>query len=353
MFLIVYYLIVSALAAKCTQDTNTANCATDKCDVTIGGKTYCSQCKANYVPIDGTCTAADQDAKCTANSAQGICSQCKAGYFLHKGGCYQFGGEVGKLICTDPSTPSSTNTAGVCATCNAATGYFKNPANLATSDSCISCGDTKGVIVNGATYKGVDKCATCTAPQAGGSGDKPATCTACVDGYFTNTDGTTCAECTSPCKTCKGANNKCTSCNEGNTPYFKEGDANDGTGACVAEGGCGNTHFPVAADKKCYPCSNTDKGGIADCQECSKADTTVTCTTCTSNKKPNKAGTQCFNCQVAHCSHCSANGVCEACDGKKVSPGGSSCVTNCPDNSTEKETSTCLCNEGYSPKDGN
>ena len=28
-------------------------------------------------------------------------------------------------------------------------------------------------------------------------------------------------------------------------------------------------------------------------------------------------------------------------------------MTTCPDNSTEKETGACLCNEGYSPKDGN
>ena len=42
-----------------------------------------------------------------------------------------------------------------------------------------------------------------------------------------------------------------------------------------------NTHFPVAAEKKCYPCNNTDKGGIADCQTCSKTEETGTCSACT------------------------------------------------------------------------
>ena len=70
-------------------------------------------------------------------------------------------------------------------------------------------------------------------------------------------------------------------CKPDTNPYFKDGGANDGTGTCVAEGGCDNTHFPVTTDKKCYPCSNTDKGGIADCQACSKTEEAVMCSACT------------------------------------------------------------------------
>ena len=62
MFLIVYYLIASALAAACQASDN--NCASNKCDVTIGGKTYCSQCEANYVPINGICTAVASATNC-------------------------------------------------------------------------------------------------------------------------------------------------------------------------------------------------------------------------------------------------------------------------------------------------
>ncbi|ESU39989.1 Amino acid transporter [Giardia duodenalis] len=50
------------------------------------------------------------------------------------------------------------------------------------------------------------------------------------------------------------------------------------------------------------------------------------------------------------CSHCSANGVCEEGDGKKVSPGGSSCVTNCPDNSSE-QSGACACSSGFAASD--
>ena len=336
-------------------DSGTGKCKTAMCNVWIEGKDYCSECaEANDHIIDGKCTNTDSSNICTKDASKGLCTSCANGYFLHKGGCYQFGGEVGKLICTDPSTSDGSPAAGACTTC--APGYFKSPADVAAgTPPCIACNDTKGVTVSDATYKGVANCAACTAPEKGtSSGDKPATCTACVDGYFTNTDGTTCAECTSPCKTCKGANNKCTSCNEGNTPYFKEGGANDGTGTCVAEGGCGNTHFPVAADKKCYPCTTADKGGVDGCTTCALRDSPegtilVTCSACTTDtKKPNKAGTKCFECQMDGCSACRADNMCEACDGKKVSPGGSSCVPNCPENSSD-QNGACICSSGFAP----
>ena len=133
--------------------------------------------------------------------------------------------------------------------------------------------------------------------------------------------------------------------------YLKLADVSAGTGQCVTQSTCTGTHFPVMAEKKCYPCGTTDKGGVADCTTCALRDspegtTLVTCSACTQNKKPNKAGTKCFYCQVTSCSHCNADGVCETCDGKKVSPGGSSCVTNCPENSSE-QSGTCICSSGF------
>ena len=100
------------------------NCQT--CDVTIGGKMYCSQCKTGFVPIDGTCTQVGDatSGKCLKAGGQPLtddtqCGQCGPGYFLHKGGCYQRDGSPGSIIC---KTAGSNN--GICEACQA--GYFKN-----------------------------------------------------------------------------------------------------------------------------------------------------------------------------------------------------------------------------------
>ncbi|ESU40075.1 Variant-specific surface protein [Giardia duodenalis] len=347
------YLAVGALADACNSGDASSNCGSANCEM-VGTTQICTNCVTGYVPINGKCVAkatSSSDittAGCKKNDggeADQTCGQCGAGYFLHKGGCYQIEGTPGSTICT------TAGDAGICEACQA--GYFKNPANVETSDSCIACGDATGVTVSGgATYKGVANCAACTAPQAGGSGGT-ATCTACVDGKY----GDTCAtDCNANCKACKGTATQCTSCKEGDTSYFKEGTNGDGTGTCVAEGGCGNTHFPVAADKKCYPCSNTDKGGIASCQTCTPktaADLTeapsITCSACNNGKKPNADGTKCIECSVDGCSNCSKDGICETCsDGKKVSPGGSSCVTAWPENSSE-QSGACACSSGFAP----
>ena len=125
--------------------SSTDHCASNKCDVTIGGKTYCSQCATGYVPIDGTCTDISGDtSKCTTNS-NGACTQCGPGYFLHKGGCYKFGGEVGSIICTDPSTSDGSPAAGACTTC--ASGYFKNPTQAAAAVPRASHATTRLVMV--------------------------------------------------------------------------------------------------------------------------------------------------------------------------------------------------------------
>ncbi|ESU40467.1 Variant-specific surface protein, partial [Giardia duodenalis] len=270
----------------CTAETSsTDHCASGKCDVTIDGKTYCSQCEANYVPIDGTCTAVDANTKTkckkdASNELAGteqVCGACGDGYFLHKGGCYQFGGEVGKLICTDPSTPDSSLTAGTCTTC--ASGYFKNPTQAANKPPCIACNDETG----DGTNKGKAGCATCEAPSSSG----PATCLTCLDGYYNSgsESSVTCAECNAACATCSGDEaNKCTSCKEADK-YLKT-DSSAGTSQCVIEAACkqGGTHFPTTTTdgkKICAPCNDAANGGIADCKTCSKSGTAVKCSACT------------------------------------------------------------------------
>ena len=59
MFLVILYLVISTLAEACKGDAanqcESTKCET--CDVTIGGKTYCSKCatKATEFPINGKC----------------------------------------------------------------------------------------------------------------------------------------------------------------------------------------------------------------------------------------------------------------------------------------------------------
>ena len=289
--------ILQFARADCqAQSSGDGTCKT--CGAAIAGLNYCSECNgANHAPVNGVCADVSQSAPgntfCTKGDS-GTCSACKGASFMFKGGCYEKGQQPGSTVC---QTPGSAD--GVCGAC--AAGYYKTTPELATADSCVAC-----------------------------HGD--------------------CAACTGALET------DCTRCQE-SSKYLKVLDAEDGSGQCVATAGeCtdADTHFLVTDTKTCYPCSDTNHNGVANCQTCTKESTTLKCLTCSDPNKPNKAGTKCFDCQVTGCSHCSADGVCEACsDGKKVSPGGSSCVTACPDNSTEKETGTCLCNEGYSSKDGN
>ena len=385
MFLIVYYLIVSALAAACTAETSSADHC-QACDVTINGKTYCSQCEANYVPIDGTCTQVGDNkvtttAGCKKSDDKSVdaksttCGKCTGtNYFLHKGGCYDSTATPGQTICQ-----TAGKTAGVCETCNAATGYFKNPEAAPTVDSCISCGDTTGVTIGAdntaKTYKGVSGCAKCDAPKtiSGNTGTAVATCTKCTDKYLKTVDGTT---------TCVGANackddffpvddstngHKCVSCGdttgvtvgESNTKTYKgvdgcktcdaPGTISEATGtkaatctecnanlylktvssptsatSCVTAATCNTGYFPndnAGGKKKCLPCSDNNNGGIQYCSACTPIESPTTTV-------------------LVMCSACESN--------KKVSPGGSSCVAICPENSTEKENA-CICNSGFAP----
>lgn len=222
MLLIVFYLVLSALAANCETEGNKSNCDSGRCEM-VGIVEVCTQCKTNgHVPIDGVCTPKNEaDANCKKDGGSPldqdakICGQCAQGYFLHKGGCYAIGGNVGRIICNDP-TPTlkgRNSVEGVCSACNSTSGFFKNPANVANKDSCIACDDTTGDSGN----VGLEGCATC---QHSGSG--AATCLTCKDGYYDNNpsqDTVTCASCTDDCKTCIDTGNaKCTSCQ---TKYLK------------------------------------------------------------------------------------------------------------------------------------
>ncbi|ESU45748.1 Variant-specific surface protein, partial [Giardia duodenalis] len=275
---------VKATQVTCIEGTTTGQCKTGKC-ISIGADNVCTDCgKAGEVPINGKCVAYNNDlvtaAGCTKSSGDlddqsTTCGKCTGtNYFLHKGGCYAQATPPGQTICQTPGS-----TAGVCETCSADNGYFKNPDAAATTDSCISCGDATGVTIgstNTKTYKGVDGCAKCTAPNSilGDTGTAVATCTECNAELYLKTDSTA-------------------------TP----------TTSCVQKDGCSGGFFPTtdstANNKKvCVSCSESSKGGIAKCSACELLPSTT------------RASTVLISCS--------------ACSSDNLSPLKNECMTTCP-----------------------
>ena len=334
---------------KATSADTSTKCETSSCNVQIGDKLYCSKCNepTTHAPVDGVCKAISNDdasgCKLKSPTADGTCTQCGANYFLHKGGCYKFGGEVGKLRCKD--TVDSSGTAGVCSSCSAENGFFANLAPAATKQSCIACNETADI--NGLT--GVAGCTACTnTGPAGQASPTPATCTKCegttlkylkiVDGltacvaesdcdkggqkkFFTVDNAGNGGRCVS-CGDAQGAADaaggiwkgvagcaKCTkptsagaaTCTECSTDYLKT--ETSGT-SCVASNACTGGFFPTTdtadSKKKCLACGTADKGGIADCGECSlltaasRSSTVLSkCTKCGNNKYLKSDGSGC------------------------------------------------------------
>ena len=250
MFLIVYYLIVSALAAKCS--TTQANCDGDKCEM-VGTTEICTQCKTEgQVPIDGVCKQKGDkevtDAGCTKTGGSAdlstvkVCSSCTGtNYFLFMGGCYSQAKAPGSSICTAAK-------GGKCTTCNINDNYiFKNPADAPTLGSeCILCSDATDR--NG--YKGVTGCSQCTkADSTAGA----ATCDTCQKGYYK--DGQACTQCANTCATCEKAADRCTSCPEGK---YLNGNT------CVED--CGSDKYADPTTNACKSCAT--ETGIPECTAC-------------------------------------------------------------------------------------
>ena len=282
MFLIVYYLIVSALAAKCSESQT--NCANEKCE-TVGKIEVCTECNAGNVPIDGKCTQVG-DAKEKCKKAEGStpigesdtkCGKCEGvGIFLFMGGCYSTTSTSGSEICTAAE-------GGKCTTCKTDTKYiFQNPAKPSTPGSeCILCSDATGAN----EYKGVANCQTCTAPAASGSSDsnKKATCTACAGGYFISSDGSACTACNhgtngvAECAACVPRTDdptkaKCTACS--NNKIVK---TDNGVTSCIEPAKCKDGFFvdTAANPNKCTACTDencaTCDGGAGKCTKCKAA----------------------------------------------------------------------------------
>ncbi|ESU40340.1 Variant-specific surface protein, partial [Giardia duodenalis] len=366
--------------------TDTDHCANSKCDVTIGDKTYCSQCATGYVPINGKCVAFSDSsvtttAGCTKNNGDPVdessttCGKCTGNnYFLFMGGCYSQAKAPGNKVCTTAS-------GGRCTTCKTASGLFQNPAASPTLGSeCILCSDATGA--NGVT--GVENCNTCTAPGQAG----PATCDTCQEGYYE--DGDACTKCHTDCATCSESGaSVCTSCPEGK--YLKTNQCIDSTTTQCDQG--------TYADKRtrtckacseiagCTACAYNDNLGGPVCSTCSGSnnlvktaiDGSTTCVAaaqCAVASQPgthflNKDNNGCILCSnaddttpgnqgVANCKTCTkstdanTNPTCSAClDGYYISSGScAKCAANCA-TCTSADMSTCSkCLPGYFLKTG-
>eukprot|EP00701_Giardia_intestinalis_P002829 XP_001706653.1 VSP [Giardia lamblia ATCC 50803] len=266
------------------------------------------------------------------------------------GGCYKTESQPGSDICTAASN-------GVCTTCKADNGLFKNPVTPQKPGSeCILCSDTKGA--DG--YTGVANCLKCTEPT---NSPGAATCTECQEGYYK--ENNECNQCDQSCLTCSGSGpNHCTSCKEGK--YLKsdntcsptcEGNTYadpvtrtckesgiadctaceynttvskpqctacnnkkvktelDGTTTCVDDAGCATdnvdgSHFLSDDSTKCILCSDTTTGteandkGIANCKTCKKNGAKPTCSACLDGYFGSDTCTACG----ANCATCSAAG---------------------------------------------
>ncbi|ESU41440.1 Variant-specific surface protein, partial [Giardia duodenalis] len=312
-------------------------CAKGKC-ISIGENRVCTQCgkMATEAPKNGVCTDLTSDTAVCATKDSGKCTKCAGDSFMYKGGCYERSDSLGATIC------GAANSNGVCTA--AKPGYFVPPTAIidATHDSVVSCGDTAGVTLNTKTYTGVAGCTACDGSTLTEQANGVAKCTACGDGklvktvdsvtsciekadcnngYFVDTNGgKKCSACANTCKTCSGAAAQCTSCNA-NTPYLKKAD-NSQTGTCVNADDCinGNTYYAddtvdPTSGKLCRKCA---EGGLKDCATCVKSADDL---------------------------------VCKECTGKKFGLNKKSCVTECPDNASEK-SGVCTCNDGFTPNAG-
>ena len=356
-----------------TPDGDPSTCKT--CGAVIGGTKYCSACNdsgsasSSGAPTDGVCTT--DNAVCNAKS-NGVCTTCKGDSFMFQGGCYATANAPGSTMCEAAN-------AGVCTT--AKQGYFVPPEadRDATKQSVIPCGDDSVVTVkDDKQYKGVANCLKCTAPENGDGAEtnaKAATCTECASGYFVDTNKESiCSACAVNCLTCADETaTKCKSC-AADTHFL--GAADGGQGKCVSCGDAsGATWKGVDGCLKCT--KSNSESTPATCTECqadrylkaktgSTAETCETKETCTGGyfpKDESTGGNKCVQCSSAsdggieNCSACTPIASptttvlvkCSACDNsKKVSPGGSSCVANCSENSRANE-GACICNSGFAP----
>ena len=256
------------------------------------------------------------------------------------------------------------------ATCTkcASNKYLKTETD-SSSTSCVDPAECKTTTFPKTDDKAGNKCVPCGEADSGGI----ANCAECT--YSSGTKKVTCTKCTGK--------------------YLK---TVDGTTTCVDQDKCTSDSFPVTnaqTGNKCVSCGDTTGSGgwkgVPGCAKCTKPTTAgaATCTECASNYLKIEGETTscvdanactggfvpttdssgkkvCVSCGdktnggIQYCSACTPIESptttvlvkCSACSQGKVSPGGSSCMTNYPDNSSE-QNGVCVCSGGFAPSGEN
>ncbi|EFO64938.1 VSP [Giardia lamblia P15] len=372
LLLLGFVLQLTHAEGECTPIPSGSPDTCKVCEAVIDGVNYCSQCNddrsdpSSGAPTDGVCTTDNNECSQKAN---GKCTQCAHSSFMYKGGCYKDSQAPGNTMC------QATDSNGVCT--RAKDGYFVPPGADASHQSVIPCGDEEVVTIGSSKqYRGIPNCLTCTAPVNGDGADstpKAPTCNACKGGFFVDASKeSTCTACPANCLTCAdGTAERCKSCTA-ETHFLGATDGQEGK--CVS---CGTVQDAWSGVANCAKCSKpTGERVPAICKECAdgfylKTGEPPSCAIieeCTGgffSTTDNTGKRVCTTCGdtanggITECSECAPTSqtaktdtvaiTCSKCNKGKVSPGRTSCIDACPENSTENPTGTCVCNSGYSP----
>ncbi|ESU45455.1 Variant-specific surface protein, partial [Giardia duodenalis] len=285
--LLAIYLGVGALAAACNGGTATANCDGDNCEM-VGTTQICTQCKQNFVPVNGQC-AAKEGAKTKCADATGAtatdqtCKKCLSTTFMYKGGCYEATATPGKTMC-------KTAEGGKCTAAVETKEYFVPPEATNAKDSVVWCGDATGVTLeNGKKYTGVDGCTRCDGSALTNQNNGAAVCETCQEGYYGANTPLTCTACQDDnCATCQDGTNtkKCSKCKAtGTLTYLRKEDSSE-TGTCVDAATCTNTNTYYTDDtepKMCKKCSES----LTNCEQCTSPSSLGSSPACTKCATPN------------------------------------------------------------------
>ncbi|KAE8301266.1 High cysteine membrane protein Group 3 [Giardia duodenalis] len=232
-------LLLHGIFSECTQDSDCGG-ATGVCNVTIGGKKYCSKCDGARVPVNGDCRLLSLSRSICivptgSNPTPGSCSGCIRDFLFYRGGCYRTASLI-NAICKEkhiveegmycgacaiegdvpidgvcvPAGSAAGNTCskGVCTTCG--NGYFLHYGSCYKFDSspgsivCPNQSDTTGSVCGSCGSKflrnpsasssatsclacyGLDGtlfCERCRMNVLTSADSKPTLCTQCKIGY--------------------------------------------------------------------------------------------------------------------------------------------------------------------------
>lgn len=305
-----------------------------------------ASCPSSQVSVSRVCAPCTFPCL-TCSNTQTNCTSCNSTianpYFLLIGSCLQ--------VCPNYTFPNSNG--WVCSTCI-------SPCEMcSTNASCISC--TNGYNLFNQTcsvscplgYIGINKiCTACTNNCSACSGStsfclscslgtylyntsSPSCSSTCPFGLYPNNSTQSCTGCVSPCSTCFGMANNCTSCTSG-LLQSNQCVTNCSIGFYVLGSSC------VACNSNCTQCSSA-----AICTGCLSPLVLLgsSCvTSCPSSSPVVNSANQCSSCTDIYCLNCSALNYCYQCFYPKLYFQGA-CLSTCPNDYIVSANYTCV----YSP----